>query len=102
EMHFRVVNTREQPIEGAMMALSSGTSSSSSDTAVEKHIRRLVSQLNYRLRNRHRADVDGRIRLPFVPPPAGDYTINAWSSKVGESGAVKMQATTEEVELVLR
>lgn len=102
EMHFRVVNTREQPIEGAMMAMSSATSSSSSDTAVQKHIRRLVSQLNHRLRNRHRANADGRIRLPFVPPPAGDYTINAWSSKIGESRAVQMLATTEEVELVLR
>ena len=102
EMQIRIVNALEQPVEGAMMVMQSATSSSSSDTDVEKQIRRLASQLNHRLRDRHRAGADGRIRLPFVPPPPGNYTLHAWNSKVGSSRAIPQQATSEEVVMVLR
>ncbi|MFK7741572.1 MAG: hypothetical protein AB8H80_14735 [Planctomycetota bacterium] len=101
-MQFRVVDTLGKPVEGAMMAMNTGTSSSSADTPEQKHIRRLASQLNHRLRDRHRADKDGRILLPFVPPPPGNNTLQAWSNNVGTSTSVDLEATTEEVELVLR
>tara|TARA_R110002072_G_scaffold243682_1_gene402726 strand:- start:40672 stop:42462 length:1791 start_codon:yes stop_codon:yes gene_type:complete len=102
EMQIRIVDARGEPAEGAMMTMRSSMSARSSDAPGEKHIRHVVSQLNHWLRDRHRADTEGRIRLPFVPPPTLDYTIGAWLNDVGTSRAVPLEATTGELVLELK
>lgn len=100
-MRIRVVDQDGKPIPGAMMSMRSGVTGSSSDSPEEKHLRRMASQLNHWLRDRHRADADGRITLPIVPGPRSFTDLAAQRSGYQSSQSVKMQATDGEVELVL-